>query len=195
MTQIRLIKANKIQTWDFGLSQWFILRSHFHLCRVGVSGREAPDSTDTPCTTGGERAWEWGRRRGDRAGKEEETGLRSSLSCGPWSSARWGHRPLCRLLFISVVMLLLWPANWRFSSDSVYYFLYSSVLSAFWKDLLIKTYFLSSESTQSCTDWLRKVRTPSGGWTPSKIEGKKKKTEGEKKWDYSATRHFETLTL
>ena len=56
MTQIRLIKANKIQTWDFGLSQWFILRSHFHLCRVGVSGREAPDSTDTPCTTGGERA-------------------------------------------------------------------------------------------------------------------------------------------
>lgn len=52
MTQIRLIKANKIQTWDFGLSQWFILRSTFHLCPVGVSGREAPDSADTPCTTG-----------------------------------------------------------------------------------------------------------------------------------------------
>ena len=56
MTQIRLIKANKIQTWDLGLSQWLILRLALHLYWMGEvsvklqalrrSKREAPDSTE-----------------------------------------------------------------------------------------------------------------------------------------------------
>ena len=100
MTQIRLIKANKIQTWDFGLSQWFILRSTFHLCPVGVSGREAPDSTDTPCTTGesvpesGGEAGETLRRQSWESGKPKTGRVHKAEERAIWRLGR--HAKICR---------------------------------------------------------------------------------------------------
>lgn len=87
MTQIRLIKANKIQTWDLGLSQWLILRLAFHLCWIGgVSKREAPDSTDTSCSTRGGACLRVGET--PRRQLRQRQRLGPSLSCAPWSVSR-----------------------------------------------------------------------------------------------------------
>lgn len=136
------------------------------------SKREALGSTETSCSTTGEACLRVGQTP-RRAETEAETGLRTQLILRSLERQLRGVPAPFVGCYSYLVTLLLWPANWRFSSDSVSYFLYSSVLNAFWKNLLITTCFLSSEATHSCTDWLRKVRTPAGGRMPSETEGKK----------------------
>lgn len=141
----------------------------------GRSKRDAPGSTDTSCsTTGGAclRVEETPRR----AETEAETGLRTRLIL------RSLERQLRGVPAPFVGCLISCDAV-AVTSKLTIFIWFSPLFSIFFnpecllKNLLITTYFLSSEATHSCMDWLRKVRTPAGGWTPSKTEGK---NEGKK---------------